>query len=233
MTKKLPTPSDAGQSAAASYDASAPTVASEHAAVPRAGRPFVALCAGIVLAAIALGAVFGVLWGVLRPGQSVQFIAPDQFGVVADSVEAPFIALAWFSCLTAVLGAVIAFIAYLRGRAYRSVVMQLWVAFSALIGSMVVFLLGQIVAGSRQPDFGSLEDGAMLTVIPAFDSYIALAVAPLIAMIVYWFGLFITDENISIGTGLARTTTGADSKAVAPGSASEAVAPNNAPEQSK
>lgn len=208
MTKKLSTSSRTsngiadgsaeGDTLAAGKASLSGVESSRNFRVPQAGRPLIAISAGTVLVAIVLGAIIGVIWGVVRPGQNVQFIAPDQFGIIADSLDAPFMALVWFSGLTLVLGVAVAIIAFIRGRNYRTVAIQLWVAVAALIGAMVAFLVGQVVAGFRQPDFSNLENGATLTVIPAFNSHVALLVAPLSAMIAYWIGLLFTEENISV-----------------------------------
>lgn len=183
-------------------DFSNPTSAgtAEPTGVPRkrVKRSLITPRTNAVMAAIVAGVISGVIWGFARPGQNVQFIAPDQFGVAADSANASFMALVWYTGLAIVLGLITALISYKAASHVRSIAMQLWVGGAALIGAALIFVVGQVVAGFRQPDLTNLQDGATLSVIPAFDTYIALLVAPLIAMITYWVGLFVTDEDITV-----------------------------------
>nr|WP_120492224.1 hypothetical protein [Corynebacterium lactis] len=165
---------------------------------PRVHKKYVAAVSGIVLTAIVSGVVGGAVWGVLRPTQEVQLIGPGELAVVEGSAQAGFIGVLWFVVVAALIGVLLGLLV-LRGRNFDSplygFIGVLVAGFIGLVGAVVAFVTGQVVAGMRQVDVSALAPGESVRAIPEFSAYSALLVAPLVAMVALWVRILFQPED--------------------------------------
>lgn len=200
--------------------------------VPHVEKKSVAMASGIVLFSVVTGTIAGLAWAFLRPMQQVQILDNNQLAVVQETVDAGFIGMLWFVAVTAVSGLALGITAF-RKRPITSPVQMLtamgWAGFSALMSSAVTYIVGQSVATLRQPDLSALTPGEMLSVIPDFTAYVALLVAPLVAMLALWSRVLFQEDfaddssegNDSSAADGTEVNNGADGAAVAAITASD------------
>lgn len=189
---------------------------------PHVEKKSVAMASGIVLFSVVTGTIAGLAWAFLRPMQQVQILDNDQLAVVQETVDAGFIGMLWFVAVTAVSGLALGIAAF-RKRPITSPVQMLtamgWTGFSALMSSAVTYIVGQSVATLRQPDLSALTQGEMLSVIPDFTAYVALLVAPLVAMLALWSRVLFQEDfaegNDISAADATEMNNGADGAAVA------------------
>ncbi|WP_297452990.1 hypothetical protein [uncultured Corynebacterium sp.] len=194
--------------------------------VPHVEKKSVAMASGIVLFSVVTGTIAGLAWAFLRPMQQVQILDNDQLAVVQETVDAGFIGMLWFVAVTAVSGLALGIAAF-RKRPITSPVQMLtamgWAGFSALMSSAVTYIVGQSVATLRQPDLSALMPGEMLSVIPDFTAYVALLVAPLVAMLALWSRVLFQEDfaegNDSSAADATEMNNGTDGAAAAAGTA--------------
>ncbi|WP_239659279.1 hypothetical protein [Corynebacterium vitaeruminis] len=165
--------------------------------VPHVEKQSVAMASGIVLFSVVTGTIAGVAWAFLRPKQQVQMLPNNQLAIIQETVDAGFIGLLWFVAVTAISGLVLGITTF-RNRAITTPVQMLtaigWAGFSALMSAAVTYVVGQSVAALLQPDLAGMQPGDKFSVIPDFTTYVALLVAPLVAMLALWSRvLFQTD----------------------------------------
>ncbi|MFD0927149.1 DUF2567 domain-containing protein [Williamsia deligens] len=126
--------------------------------VTRAPRPLVVRSAIAVCVLIALGAVGGVVWGVIVPGVTGVVIAPGRAGSLGADTTHRFDAIALFACISAVVGVVGALFVW-TVRILRGPVGALVVTIGSLAGSAVGIWLGGLVAHVRHPGPGGVSAG--------------------------------------------------------------------------
>lgn len=182
--------------------------------VPHVEKQSVAMASGIVLFSVLTGTIAGVAWAFLRPKQQVQMLPDNQLAIIQETVDAGFIGLLWFVAVTAISGLVLGITTF-RNRAITTPVQMLtaigWAGFSALMSAAVTYLVGQSVAALLQPDLAGMQPGDELSVIPDFKTYVALLVAPLVAMLALWSRVLFQTDFTEGSESAADSVTDADS----------------------
>ncbi len=151
--------------------------------------------AGLLVFALVVGAVVGALWGVLRPAYEV--VVRDG-GALVDQALSPanveFSSFGWFVILSAVLGLVVALVAYARLGGAVSLAMMAWVVVAAAAGAFAVHTFGSWSAGlfSGMPSHDALVDGARFQLVPPLHPGVAWLCAPFVAALVYWLLALVT-----------------------------------------
>ena len=166
----------------------------KNARVLRIRNSVVSAGSGVVLLSLSMGLVGGVLWGVIRPAEKVQYYSDTQAAVLQETLEASFSGTVWFSCIAAIIGMVVGLGAFRIYPRLRSLGMEFWVGLCAALASVVMVICGQMIGVYRQPDLTQLQPGQVIEAVPQFRSYAALLVTPLVAMICYWAGLLATES---------------------------------------
>ena len=72
-------------------------------------------------------------------------------------------------------------------------------------------LVGQSVAALLQPDLAGMQPGDKFSVIPDFKTYVALLVAPLVAMLALWSRVLFQTDFTEGNESAADNATDADS----------------------
>lgn len=148
-----------------------------------------------MLLSLVLGAIGGIGWGLLHPAEKVQYYSGDKAAVLQESLGASFTGVVWFSSIAAIIGLVIGLGAFRLYPRMRSLSMEYWVGISAALAAVVMVICGQMVGSFRQPDTSTLVQGQIVEIIPRFNTYAALLISPLVAMISYWAGLLATESG--------------------------------------
>ncbi|MFD5867626.1 hypothetical protein ACFWGD_03290 [Corynebacterium sp. NPDC060344] len=162
-------------------------------AVPHTRRPprFVGDASAVLLTALAGGVLGGITWAMVRPAQQVTFLEGGRLAVGREGLDATFSALLWFTGIALVLGLALGSFAHKRYPVARGIAMEAWAGVAALAMAGVQLVVGNMIAGVRQPDLDAVEPGTAIDVLPAFDVPVALLVAPFAAMLAYWCLLFL------------------------------------------
>lgn len=190
------------------------TMTMKNTRVPHVEKQSVAMASGIVLFSVVTGSVTGVAWAFLRPKQQVQMLPNNQLAIIQETVDAGFIGLLWFVAVTAISGLVLGITTF-RNRAITTPVQMLtaigWAGFSALMSAAVTYLVGQSVAALLQPNLAGMQPGDKFSVIPDFKTYVALLVAPLVAMLALWSRVLFQTDFTGGNESAADNATDADS----------------------
>ena len=160
---------------------------------PGIRRPsrFVGDGAAVLLVALACGLIGGIEWGILRPTQPVTFLEGGRLSVGQDGLDATFSALLWFTAIALIAGLALGSLAHNRFPLRRGLGMEAWVGVTAVAMAAVQLVVGNLLAGWRQPALDGVAPGTSVDVLPAFDVPVALLVAPFAAMLAYWCLLFL------------------------------------------
>lgn len=198
MANSLPTAALGGPSSHSGNtdDASSPETMSA-AGIKKLKKSLVKDFSSVVLQAIILSAGAGIVWGVLRPTQEVVGAGNGQLMIPQESLDASFATVLTYVAVIAVAGLILGAVTYRRLPQRRGLVMQNWVGLSGLVGAGAFTLVGQFVGSFRTTDVAHLKVWETATIIPEFSTYIAGLVLPLVAMIVYWLGLVVLDDDSS------------------------------------
>ncbi|QDZ42892.1 DUF2567 domain-containing protein [Corynebacterium sp. sy039] len=150
--------------------------------------------ASVVLASIALFALCGVIWAVIRPSYQVTVLRDGQ-GQLGDETNIEFRSFFWFSLVTMIAALVLSIGVFHRIRP-RSVIMMWWLALWTLIGSFVCLKVGTSVSvmlyGVSQSDISALVPGEHISYVPPFESGIAVFfLSPFVAVLSYWLGCLV------------------------------------------
>ena len=141
----------------------------------------------VVGATVVLGALQGVLWSVIAPG--------EQFVVYADGQSLPlptesyhqFTSIAIFVLIGVVVGVAVA-AAVWRWRAVRGPATLLVVAGANALGSLTAYALGRsLVSGVDPAAVGARSTAAVVTAAPSLGSAMVLIAQPAVAAAVYTF----------------------------------------------
>lgn len=198
------------------------------AAAPPRVPAFVGAAAEVLLAALVLGAGAGIVWGFLRPSQEVTFLEAGRLGVMHPGLDATFTALLWFTLVALVSGLVLGVLAYRRHQAYRGLAMEAWAGVAAMAMAGLQLATGNFVGAARQPDYSGAEVGQTFDIVPAFNTPVAILVAPFAAMLVYWSLLLVlgdaTGNGKNGGESEASATRGNDAAGAATGEAPRTAA---------
>lgn len=139
--------------------------------------------AGLLAAALLLGIAGGAAWGALRPTFVVEVI--DGVPIVdqdASSPNAAFAGVGWFTLLAALLGVVLAVIAWGQtraGRARGGPLYLLWLAICAAAATFAALVTGETIAGM-------LHRADPSRVAPPVTESVVWLVAPFIAAFAFW-----------------------------------------------
>ena len=151
-----------------------------------------------ILVALGLGVLGGLAWGLLRPQQTVQVQPLGALALVDGNLAAGFLAVMYFLAVTAVIALYFG-ISMSRGQFLATPRAGLPVLFQAgimaLLSSLIVLAVGQVVAGLRQPDLAALQVGQEALVVPLFDTYQVLILPPLVAMMGVWTRILVQDDK--------------------------------------
>lgn len=165
---------------------------------------FIGDASAVLFAALVGGALGGVVWALVRPTQTVTFLEGGRLAVRQDGLDAAFSALLWFTGIALVLGLILGSLAHKRFPTARGLAMEAWVGVAALAMAAVQWASGNLIARMRQPDLDAVVPGSSVDVLPAFDSPVALLVAPFAAMLAYWCLIFLApgpEEDLRPGPG--------------------------------
>lgn len=165
---------------------------------------FIGDASAVLFSALVGGALGGVVWALVRPMQTVTFLEGGRLAVRQDGLDAAFSALLWFTGIALVLGLILGSVAHKRFPTARGLAMEAWVGVAALAMAAVQWASGNLIARMRQPDLDAVVPGSSVDVLPAFDSPVALLVAPFAAMLAYWCLFFLApgpEEDLRPGPG--------------------------------
>ena len=154
------------------------------------------LYAGIFAITVTIYALGGVLWGVLRPTYTAYVEDAESASIAVESNTA-FVGYAWFVVITGVLAAVIALFVFLKAENARGLLMLWWLGIVTALGSVVFLVFGTKAADLR---YGSPADyadaiGQTFQLAPTISPGAAFAVAPFLAVCMYWCATFATPEQ--------------------------------------
>ena len=114
---------------------------------------------------LALGAVGGVVWGLVVPGVTGVVVAPGRAGALGADTGHRFDAIALFACISMVVG-VLAGVVVWSVRALRGPVGAVLVAIGTLAGGALGAWFGGLVAHGRHPGPGGAAVGEYFTSAP-------------------------------------------------------------------
>ncbi|BAU96439.1 hypothetical protein N24_2177 [Corynebacterium suranareeae] len=156
----------------------------------------VGVYAGVLAITLAVYAIAGVIWGLLRPTYTA-FVEDAETASIAVESNTSFTGYAWFVIATGVLAAAIALVVFLRSPQSRGPLMLIWLGIVSASGAVAFLIFGSysstLLHGS--PSDYATAVGESFQVAPAISPGIALAVAPFLAVCMYWCAAFVTPEE--------------------------------------
>ncbi len=114
---------------------------------------------------LALGAVGGVVWGLVVPGVTGVVVAPGRAGALGADTGHRFDAIALFACISIVVGVLAGVVAW-SARALRGPLGAVLVAVGTIAGGALGAWLGGVVAHVRHPGPGGAGVGEYFTSAP-------------------------------------------------------------------
>lgn len=136
--------------------------------------------ARVVLAAVGLGLIGGLLWGLLAPGEQLVVVGDDRgIPLTGESLHA-FDAAAIFVLITGVTALLTAVGAWRFARA-RGPVLFAGVLIGSVVGSLTTAVFGEGVVRLRFPRSDTLDLHQIVAVAPGIGSILTFLVAPLVA----------------------------------------------------
>ena len=139
--------------------------------------------AGLLAAALLLGIAGGAVWGFARPAFVIEVV--DGVAIVdqdASSPNAAFAGVGWFCLAAAVIGAVLAAVAWAqarRGKARGGPLYLLWLAVCGVAATFAALATGDVAAGL-------LHRSDPSRVAPPVTEPVVWLVAPFIAAFTFW-----------------------------------------------
>lgn len=156
----------------------------------------VGVYAGVLAITLALYAIGGAAWGLLRPTYTAYVEDADTASIAVES-NTSFTGYAWFAIATGVFAAAIALFIFLRTPHHRGPVMLVWLGIVSTAGSVAFLVFGNFAStflhGSPS-DYASVI-GESFQVAPTITPGVALAVAPFLSVCMYWCATFVTPEE--------------------------------------
>ena len=156
----------------------------------------VGVYAGVFALTLALYAIGGATWGLLRPTYTA-YVEDAETASIAVETNTSFAGYAWFAIATGVLAAAIALFVFLRTPQHRGPVMLLWLGIVSIAGSVAFLVFGNVAStmlhGSPS-DYASAI-GASFQVAPTITPGVAFGVAPFLSVCMYWCAAFVTPEE--------------------------------------
>ena len=156
----------------------------------------VGVYAGVLAITLALYAIGGAIWGLLRPTYTA-FVEDAETASIAVETNTSFAGYAWFAIATGVLAAAIALFVFLRAPNHRGPVMLLWLGIVTTAGSVAFLVFGNVASTFLHGSPSDYADaiGESFQVAPTITPGIALAVAPFLGVCMYWCAAFVTPEE--------------------------------------
>lgn len=154
--------------------------------------------AGFLALCLSVYAVFGAIWGFLRPGYEA-VVSTDGELQLTPAFNVEFTGFISFVIATGLLGAILSLVMFVNSPHSRGVLMLLWVIVCAVIGAVVFWAAGEVVTGLLHPipDFDTLDAGTALTLVPGISIGIGLAAAPFMAALAYWCAVLVSPEELT------------------------------------
>ncbi|AWB81607.1 hypothetical protein C3B44_03885 [Corynebacterium yudongzhengii] len=147
--------------------------------------------AGFLTLGILLYAVVGAVWGLLRPAYEGTV---ESGGVIAfaPAADIEFTSFITFAVITGVLGVICGLVSFVRAPEMRGALTLCWIGVVALIGAVAFFTVGELAASlTQRVAHTELEAGQDVAIVPPLAPGIAFVAAPLMAMMTYWFSMFL------------------------------------------
>lgn len=145
--------------------------------------------AGALIAAT----VFGAVWGLLRPTQSVT-VVDGGMRLNTDTIDAGFIGLLWAAVAAVVLGVVLALVSFFQMPERRGAATLWWITVIAAVSIWIAAGAGDVIAAIRQPDLHNAEIGDALELLPVVSVLPVVLYSAFTAAIVYWVCLLFTQS---------------------------------------
>ncbi|WP_141737371.1 hypothetical protein [Corynebacterium sp. HMSC29G08] len=136
--------------------------------------PAVGSVAGLLLAGLGIGVVGGLAWGMLRPTLVID--AAGAVDEMASDPNAIFATVGWLSVTAAVIGVVLATVAWYQR---RRVGYLLWLIAVAVAATFTVIAVGDTVALMQ-------HRGDPTRIAPPLATPAVWVVAPFVAATIYW-----------------------------------------------
>jgi hypothetical protein len=141
----------------------------------------------IVAATVLLGALEGVLWSRIAPGEQF-FVNPDgQFGALPTESYHQFTDIAIFALIGIVVAVAVGTLSW-RWRSVRGTSTVLVVAGSNALGALTAYLLGRVMVSGVDP--ASVGPSSVVSVVDAaatLGNVMVIIVQPAVAVAVYTF----------------------------------------------
>lgn len=133
----------------------------------------------------------GVIWGFTRPVE-VLTVQPNGTGMINNGVDAKFHGFLLYVIISSVASVLVSLVTFLRAKQTRGLGMLLWVGSTVFLGSFGCWIIGNAVVRVMHPlaEYYSAEIGQTLTIVPPVALGTAIFLAPLLAIVTYWLGLF-------------------------------------------
>ncbi|WP_448852445.1 hypothetical protein [Corynebacterium sp. 335C] len=192
-------PATAG--AAGGTDAPAPLTRAEARDNARRARrahqePTFSGAAGTVLVAgIAVAVVFGILLGVLRPGQSVDVLPGGAAAVRKEDMAAGFTGLIIAATLSGIAGLGLGAWSWARHRRWRGAGMLVVAGLVAAVTSLGIITVGDVIGLLRQGDASTAAAGDVVTLIPPIPQLVPALIAAFLALLAYWSGVLLAGDG--------------------------------------
>ncbi|ANE04360.1 hypothetical protein [Corynebacterium crudilactis] len=156
----------------------------------------VGIYAGVLAITLAIFAIAGILWGLIRPTYTA-YVEDAESASIAVETNTAFTGYAWFVIATGVLAAAIALIVFLRSIHTRGPLMLVWLGIVSTAGSAAFLVFGGVASAFLHGSPSDYADaiGESFNIAPTITPGVAIAVAPFLAVCIYWCAAFVTPEE--------------------------------------
>lgn len=143
-------------------------------------RVEVRTAARVVLGAVALGAVGGIVWGLLAPPIQAIVVTPDRAAPVTGESDHEFDAVAIFASISAVVALLTAVGAWRLARP-RGPILYGGILLGSVTGAATMAVVGEGVARLRHPHVQAPQVDQIIALAPGIGTAMVLIIAPMIA----------------------------------------------------
>ncbi|MCX5046041.1 DUF2567 domain-containing protein [Aldersonia sp. NBC_00410] len=143
-------------------------------------RAEVRTAARVVLGAVVLGAVGGIVWGLLAPPIQAIVVTAGRAAPVTGESDHEFDAVAIFACVSAVVAVLTAVGAWRLARP-RGPVLYGGILLGSVTGAATMAVIGEGVARLRHPHVQAPQVDELIALAPGIGTAMVLIVAPMIA----------------------------------------------------
>ena len=178
-----------------------PVAPPEPTAPVRTG-PGVRGSAVLLAAGAALGAVLGVVWSVLAPGQRFVVIDATTAATLPTESEHVFVDAALFA-LVGLAAGLISAVALWRVRRLRGPATLLVLVGASLVAAAVAYLVGPALVGP--PDTAGAQPGDVVTAAPQLRTWLVLLGQPFGAALGYGSAVAVSADDLEGGTPATST----------------------------